>query len=89
MRRSILIGTGSALPERALGNEELAKQVDTSDEWIVERTGIRNRHVADSHETTASLASDAGRKAIEAAGGTCQALNVPKPAPEVEAPAAE
>ncbi|MDG2005604.1 MAG: ketoacyl-ACP synthase III [Novosphingobium sp.] len=68
MRRSILIGTGSALPERALGNEELAKQVDTSDEWIVERTGIRNRHVADSHETTASLASDAGRKAIEAAG---------------------
>lgn len=68
MRRSVLIGTGSALPKRALGNEELARQVDTSDEWIVERTGIRNRYVADESETTASLATDAALKAIEAAG---------------------
>lgn len=68
MRRSVLIGTGSALPRRALGNEELAQRVDTSDEWIVERTGIRNRHIADKDETTSSLATDAARKAIEAAG---------------------
>ena len=46
MTRSVLIGTGSALPRRALGNEELAKMVDTSDEWIAERTGIRNRYIA-------------------------------------------
>jgi len=68
MRRSVMIGTGSALPRRALGNEELAQRVDTSDEWIVERTGIRNRYVAGEGETTASLAADASRKAIEAAG---------------------
>jgi 3-oxoacyl-[acyl-carrier-protein] synthase-3 len=68
MRRSVLIGTGSALPERAVGNDELARQVDTSDQWIVERTGIRNRHVAGPDETTASLAVAAARQAIEAAG---------------------
>ncbi|MCX7864583.1 MAG: 3-oxoacyl-ACP synthase, partial [Novosphingobium sp.] len=68
MRRSVIIGTGSALPARALGNEELALQVDTSDEWIVERTGIRNRYIADTSETTASLGTAAARKAIEAAG---------------------
>jgi len=68
MRRSDLIGTGSALPKRAVGNEELARQVDTSDEWIVERTGIRNRHIAAPDETTASLATDAAKRAIEAAG---------------------
>jgi 3-oxoacyl-[acyl-carrier-protein] synthase III len=68
MRRSVLLGTGSALPQRALGNDELARQVDTSDEWIAERTGIRNRYVAGEGETTASLATEAARKAIEAAG---------------------
>ncbi|MET0587241.1 MAG: beta-ketoacyl-ACP synthase III [Novosphingobium sp.] len=68
MRRSVLIGTGSALPRRAMTNAEMAKLVDTTDEWIVERTGIRNRHVAAPDETTASLATDAARKAIDAAG---------------------
>jgi len=68
MRRSVLIGTGSALPRRALSNDELAKQVDTSDEWIVERTGIRNRYVAAPDETTSSLGTEAARKAIAAAG---------------------
>lgn len=68
MRRSVLIGTGSALPERAVCNAELAQTIDTSDEWIVERTGIRNRHVAGDHETTSSLALEAARKAIAAAG---------------------
>ena len=67
-RRSVLTGTGSALPRRALGNEELAKMVDTSDEWIVERTGIRNRHVAAPDETTATLATAAAKQAIAAAG---------------------
>lgn len=68
MLRSVLIGTGSALPRTAVTNAELAARVDTSDEWIVERTGISNRHIAEAGETTSSLATDAGRKAIEAAG---------------------
>lgn len=76
MRRSVLIGTGSALPRRALGNEELARQVDTSDEWIVERTGIRNRYIAGSDETTSSLATQAARNAIEAAGIEAQAIDL-------------
>jgi 3-oxoacyl-[acyl-carrier-protein] synthase-3 len=67
-RRSVVLGTGSALPVRRLDNAELAKQVDTSDEWIVERTGIRSRHIAGEGETTASLAVDACRRALEAAG---------------------
>ncbi len=68
MLRSVLIGTGSQLPRRAVSNEELAETVDTSDEWIVERTGIRNRYIAGEGETTSSLATDAARKAIESAG---------------------
>nr|WP_202390185.1 beta-ketoacyl-ACP synthase III [Tsuneonella aeria] len=62
------MGSGSALPHRAVSNAELAEQVDTTDEWIVERTGIRNRHIAGEGETTASLAADASRRALEAAG---------------------
>ena len=57
--RSVIAGVGSALPKRQVSNEELAKSVDTSDEWIVERTGIRTRHVAGEGETTATLARDA------------------------------
>jgi len=68
MRRSVVIGTGSALPRTVVTNAELAKQVDTTDEWIVERTGIRQRHVAQPDETTSSLATDASRRALEAAG---------------------
>ncbi|MEZ5737288.1 MAG: beta-ketoacyl-ACP synthase III [Novosphingobium sp.] len=68
MRRSVLLGTGSALPRRAVGNEELARMIDTSDEWIVERTGIHNRYIAGDDETTSSLAIDACKGAIEAAG---------------------
>lgn len=66
--RSVLIGTGSALPKRAVSNVELAEQVDTSDEWIVERTGIRNRYIAGEGETTSTLAIAAARAAIAAAG---------------------
>jgi 3-oxoacyl-[acyl-carrier-protein] synthase-3 len=68
MRRSVVLGTGSALPARRVDNAELAAQVDTSDEWIIERTGIRSRHVAGDGETTASLAVEACRKALEASG---------------------
>jgi 3-oxoacyl-[acyl-carrier-protein] synthase-3 len=66
--RSVVIGTGSALPKRRVDNEELARQVDTSDQWIVERTGIRSRYIAGEGETTASLATGAARAALENAG---------------------
>ncbi|HUP66776.1 MAG TPA: beta-ketoacyl-ACP synthase III [Sphingomicrobium sp.] len=62
---SVVLGVGSALPRRMVTNEELAKTVDTSDQWIVERTGIRSRYVAGDGETTASLATDAARRALE------------------------
>ncbi|MEO1920449.1 MAG: beta-ketoacyl-ACP synthase III [Sphingomonadaceae bacterium] len=68
MRRSVLLGTGSALPAKCVTNAELAERVDTTDEWIVERTGIRQRYIAGEGETTASLATEAARKACEAAG---------------------
>jgi 3-oxoacyl-[acyl-carrier-protein] synthase-3 len=65
---SVVLGVGSALPRRRVSNEELAQTVDTSDAWIVERTGIRSRYVAGDDETTASLAADAARNALEHAG---------------------
>ena len=66
--RSVVLGTGSALPKRQVTNDELARQVDTSDAWIVERTGIHSRYVAGDGETTASLATEAARRALEHAG---------------------
>ena len=66
--RSVVLGTGSALPRRRVTNEELAETVETSDAWIVERTGIRCRYMAGDDETTASLATDACRRALDAAG---------------------
>ncbi|MFA5988173.1 MAG: beta-ketoacyl-ACP synthase III [Sphingomonas sp.] len=74
MIRAVITGTGSALPARRVSNAELAQTVDTTDEWIVERTGIRFRHLAGPGETTASLASDAARAAIAAAG--CDAATI-------------
>ncbi|WP_419827383.1 beta-ketoacyl-ACP synthase III [Sphingomonas sp.] len=68
MRRAVIAGTGSALPKRCVTNAELAETVETSDEWIVERTGIRQRYVAGEGETTGTLAADAARAALEAAG---------------------
>jgi 3-oxoacyl-[acyl-carrier-protein] synthase-3 len=62
------MGAGSALPKREVTNQELASTVDTSDEWIVERTGIRSRYVAGEGETTGSLATAAARQALESAG---------------------
>lgn len=63
-----IIGTGSYLPAYILTNAELERRVDTSDEWIVSRTGIRERHIAAKHETTSDLATAAARAALEAAG---------------------
>ena len=76
MRRSVLLGTGSALPRRTLGNAELAGMVDTSDEWITERTGIRNRHVAAPDETTSSLGTAAARAALDAAGMDAKSIDL-------------
>ena len=68
MKRSIVLGVGSSLPKRMVTNEELARTVDTSDEWIVERTGIRSRYVAGDGETTSTLATAAARNALDHAG---------------------
>jgi 3-oxoacyl-[acyl-carrier-protein] synthase-3 len=66
--RSVIAGVGSALPKRRLDNAELAATIDTSDQWIVERTGIRSRYIAGDGETTATLATEAARKALAQAG---------------------
>jgi len=66
--RSRIAGTGSYLPLRILGNDELSKRVDTSDAWIQERTGIRQRHIAESSQTSSDLALEASRRALDAAG---------------------
>ncbi|MBU3078126.1 beta-ketoacyl-ACP synthase III [Sphingomonas quercus] len=76
MRRAVIAGTGAALPARRVSNAELAETVDTSDEWIVERTGIRARHIAAPEETTATLAAEAARRALEAAGVAPQAVGL-------------
>ncbi|KAF0193175.1 MAG: 3-oxoacyl-acyl-carrier-protein synthase III [Gammaproteobacteria bacterium] len=65
---SKIIGTGSYLPEKVLSNHDLEKMVETSDEWIVERTGIRKRHIAADDETCCDMAEVAARRALEAAG---------------------
>lgn len=66
--RAIIKGTGAYLPERIMLNSELEKMVDTSDEWIVQRSGIKQRHIAAERQSTADLAIEAARKAIEASG---------------------
>jgi len=76
MIRSVITGTGSALPARRVSNAEMAEMVDTSDEWIVERTGIRFRHIAGPDETTATLATDAAKAALAAAGVHAQDIDL-------------
>jgi len=68
MTHARIIGTGGYLPPKVLTNHDLEKIVDTTDQWIVERTGIRERHIAGDDETTASLAEQASRRAMQAAG---------------------
>lgn len=67
-RYAHIVGWGMAVPEKVLTNDEIARMVDTSDEWIVSRTGIRERRIAGPKETTASLALTAARRALEVAG---------------------
>jgi 3-oxoacyl-[acyl-carrier-protein] synthase-3 len=67
VRRARIIGCGSALPDRVVSNTELARTVDTSDEWIVQRTGISERHIAADNEKTSDLALAAARKAMSMA----------------------
>jgi len=64
VKRSVVLGCGSYLPARILSNDELAKSVDTTDEWIVQRTGIRERHIAAPGELTSDLATHAARSAL-------------------------
>jgi 3-oxoacyl-[acyl-carrier-protein] synthase-3 len=74
--RAVIAGVGSALPANRVTNDELAKTVDTTDQWIVERTGIRSRYLAGKDETTASLAADAARKALDHAGVEASAIDL-------------
>ena len=68
MKRAVVIGSGAALPRNAVSNDDLAKKVDTSDEWIQQRTGIKQRYIAEADETTASLGAAAARDAMAHAG---------------------
>jgi 3-oxoacyl-[acyl-carrier-protein] synthase-3 len=63
MIRSVLRGTGSYLPDRIITNAEMEKMVETSDEWIVQRTGIRARHVAAENQSTSDMAIKAAKRA--------------------------
>ncbi len=63
--RSVILGCGSYLPSRVVSNDDLAKMVDTSDAWIVERTGIKRRHIASEGETTSDLALEAAKRALK------------------------
>jgi 3-oxoacyl-[acyl-carrier-protein] synthase-3 len=74
--RAVIVGVGSALPRRRVTNAELAQTVDTTDQWIVERTGIRSRYLAGEDETTASLAADAARKALAHADVNASAIDL-------------
>ncbi|MEI7806559.1 MAG: beta-ketoacyl-ACP synthase III [Hyphomicrobiales bacterium] len=74
--RSVVLGCGAYLPERVLGNAELASTVDTSDEWIVQRTGIRQRHIAAVGELTSDLAIHAARAALANAGVDAQSIDL-------------
>ena len=76
MIRSVVCGSGSALPGTAVTNAELATRVDTSDDWIVERTGIRQRYIAAEGETTSTLAIEAARKALAAAGMEASSIDL-------------
>lgn len=76
LRSVSIIGTGAYLPKRILTNAELAKMVDTTDEWITTRTGIKERHIAASEEATSDLAAEAARRALRRAGLTAEELDL-------------
>ena len=74
--RSVVLGCGSYLPQKVLTNAELAARIDTSDEWIVQRTGIRQRHIAAEGEFTSHLAINAARAALAHAGIDAQSIDL-------------
>ncbi|MCB2181467.1 MAG: ketoacyl-ACP synthase III [Desulfobulbaceae bacterium] len=76
MSSMVVIGTGSALPERILANTDLEKMVDTSDEWITTRTGIKTRHIASKGDETSKLGSRAARKALSMSGLVAEDLDM-------------
>ena len=76
LKRSVVLGTGSYLPARTVTNDDLAEIVDTSDEWIVQRTGIRERHFAAEGETTSDLAVHAATAALTHAGLTAADIDL-------------
>jgi 3-oxoacyl-[acyl-carrier-protein] synthase-3 len=73
---SVVRGVGGHLPEKVLTNDDLARMVDTTDQWIAERTGIRKRHIAADGETSSDLAAIAARKALKAAGCTVDDIDI-------------
>ena len=75
-KRSVVLGCGSYLPQKVLTNAELAARIETSDEWIVQRTGIRQRHIAADGEFTSHLAINAARAALEHAGLDAQEIDL-------------
>ena len=74
--RSKVIGVGGYLPDKVVTNDELSKTVETSDEWIKERTGIQERRIADESETTSSLGIQAAKNAIKNAGISSQDIDL-------------
>lgn len=74
--RSHILGVGSYLPERCVTNDDLAKMVDTSDEWIRERTGIHQRHIAADGELTSDIATAAAQRAMDASGVTADQIDL-------------
>ncbi|MBT5434888.1 MAG: ketoacyl-ACP synthase III, partial [Rhodospirillaceae bacterium] len=76
IKRSHITGCGAYLPERCVTNSELAAALDTTDEWIQSRTGIRQRHIAADGELTSDLATNAARKALDAAGLTADDIDL-------------
>ena len=76
MLRSVVLGCGAYLPEKVLTNEDIAKIVDTSHDWVVERTGIHQRHIAADGELTSDLALAAAKNALERAGRDAQDIDL-------------
>ena len=76
MYRTVILGTGSAVPKKVLTNQDLESIVDTSDEWISTRTGIKRRYIAEDGETTSTLATEAARKSLEMAGVTPEEIDM-------------
>ncbi len=76
MSKAVILGTGSCLPKRVVTNADLEQMVETSDEWITSRTGIRSRHIAGADEKNYQLATKAGRRALAVTGIDAQELDL-------------